>query len=218
MDKGMNTGMNRGMNRGLTIDAAIAVRLVLACMLYSGLAMAEVYKVVDAEGNITYTDQAPADGSAPMVLPELSVIESDYEEKAADAEAGTAAADATAPAELTPRQLRKMYKDFRITAPRQEETFWGTANTVVVSWGTSAALQPGMKVRLVVDGAEQAGKEDGMLALTLDRGEHTVSADLMDARGRKIVSTETVTFFIKQQTVDANAPTPTPKPKPRNGS
>jgi hypothetical protein len=212
MDKGMNMGMCKGMNKGLTNKAGVAARLVLACALYSSLAMAEVYKVVDAEGNITYTDQAPADGSPPMELPELSVIDTDYDEKAADADA--AATDAAEPAELTPRELRKMYQDFRITAPRQEETFWGTANTVVVSWGSSAALQPGMKVRLVVDGAAQAGNEDGMLALTLDRGEHTVSADLVDARGRKIVSTEKVTFFIKQQTVGANAP----KPTPRNGS
>ena len=207
----MDNGMNTGISKGLTIKAGMAARLVLACTLFSGLAMAEVYKVVDAEGNVIYTDQAPADGSAPMMLPELSVIDTDYDEKAAAADADTAPA---APAELTPRELRKMYRDFRITAPRQEETFWGTANTVVVSWGSSTALQPGMKVRLLVDGAAQAGNEDGMLALTLDRGEHTVSADLMDARGRKIVSTEKVTFFIKQQTVGANAP----KPTPRNGS
>jgi hypothetical protein len=214
MDSGMNTGMHKGLNKGPTIKAGVAAWLVLACALYSSLAMGEVYKVVDAEGNVIYTDQAPADGSAPMELPELSVIDTDYDEKAADADAGVGAADAAAPAELTPRELRKMYRDFRITAPRQEETFWGTANTVVVSWGSSTALQPGMKVRLVVDGAAQAGNEDGMLALTLDRGEHTVSADLMDARGRKIMSTEKVTFFIKQQTVGANAP----KPTPRNGS
>jgi hypothetical protein len=104
-----------------------------------------------------------------------------------------------------------MYKDFRITSPLQEETFWGTANAVVVSWGSSAPLQPEMKVRFVVDGAAQAGTGDGMLALTLNRGEHTVSADLLDGRGKKIASTEKVTFFIKQHAEVANAPKPTPR-------
>lgn len=206
----MDNGMNNGMNKGLTIKAGMAAMLALACALYCVCAMAEVYKVVDAEGNVTYTDQAPADGAAPMKLPELSVIDTDYQEKAPDSDADAATADAATPAELTPRELRKMYRDFHITRPLPEETFWGTANTVVVSWASSAAFQPGMQVRVIVDGTAQAGTGDGMLALTLDRGEHTVSADLLDDRGRKLMSAEKVTFFIKQHSVDAKAPRPTP--------
>lgn len=204
--------MDNGMNKGLTIKAGMAALLALACTLHCVLAMAEVYKVVDEEGNVTYTDQAPADGAAPMKLPELSIIHTDYQDKASesDAAAGTSDAAAPAPAELTPRELRKMYRDFHITRPLPEETFWGTANTVVVSWGSSAALQPGMQVRVIVDGTAQEGTGDGMLALTLDRGEHSVSADLLDDRGRKVMSTEKVTFFIKQHSVDAKAPKPTP--------
>jgi hypothetical protein len=199
--------MNNGMNKGLKIKAGMAGLFVLACTLYADQATAAVYKVVDAEGNVTYTDQAPADGAAPMELPELSVIDTNYVKEAPAAEAG---ADAATPAELTPRELRKMYQDFRITRPVPEETFWGTGNTVVISWGSSAALQPNMQVRVFVDDEAQVGTEDGMLALTLDRGEHTVFADLLDGRGRKIKSTEKVTFFIKQQSVNAQAPRPTP--------
>jgi len=202
--------MNNGMNKGLTMKPLRTTLLILAWALYSSLAMAQVYKVVDAQGNVTYTDQAPADGSAPMVLPELSIIKTDNQDKVPVSDADAGVADAAAPAELTPRELRKMYKDFRITRPLPEETFWGTANSVVISWGSSAAFQPGMQVRVIVDGTAHSGTEDGMLALTLDRGEHTVSADLLDERGRKIASTQKVTFFIKQQTVSAPAPRPTP--------
>ena len=206
----MDNGRNNRMSKGLTIKTGMAATMALACTLYCVFAMAEVYKVVDAEGNVTYTDQAPADGAAPMELPELSIIDTDYQDKAPEPDAGADSADAAAPAELTPRELRKMYRDFHITRRLPEETFWGTANTVVISWGSSAAFQPGMQVRVIVDGTAQAGGEDGMLALTLDRGEHTVSADLLDGRGRKVMSTEKVTFFIKQHTVDAKAPKPTP--------
>ena len=44
---------------------------------------AQVYKVVDEDGNVTFTDQAPADGSKPVELPPISVIEAPkYETKA----------------------------------------------------------------------------------------------------------------------------------------
>ncbi len=198
------------MNKELTGKVCVAAVLLWACGLWSSAAVAQIYKVVDAQGNVTYTDQAPADGSAPMQLPELSVVDTDYVEQAPPSDTPADAADPALPAELTPRELRKMYKDFSITRPVQDETFWGTANTVVVSWGSSAALQPNMRVRAYVDGTAQAETKDGMLALTLDRGEHTVYADLLGDRGKKIASTPKVTFYIKQQAVQANAPRPTP--------
>jgi len=33
-----------------------------------------IYRVVDENGNVTYTDQKPSDDAVPMVLPEISVI------------------------------------------------------------------------------------------------------------------------------------------------
>jgi hypothetical protein len=106
-----------------------------------------------------------------------------------------------------------MYQDFRITRPLQEETFWGTANTVVVQWGSSAALQADMQVRVFINGTAQAVTQEGMLALTLDRGTHTVYAQLLDARGKTVITTAKITFFIKQQSIGMNAQRPVPHRK-----
>ena len=35
----------------------------------------EIYRVVDKDGNVVYTDQPPGDGSEPVDLPPLSVVE-----------------------------------------------------------------------------------------------------------------------------------------------
>ena len=180
------------------------VMAALLCLLALP-AWAQVYKTVDEEGNVTYTDQPPPDGAQPMDLPELSVVETDYEAPPAK----TADADA-APTEPTPRELRKMYRDFKITRPMQEETFWGTANQVVVSWGSSKPMAPSMSVRVYVDGQLQTGGEGDMMALTLDRGEHTVYAELLDARGRRVATSETITFFVKQHSVGFNQPQAVP--------
>ena len=49
--------------------------------------MAQVYKVVDKDGNVTYTDQPPGDGSKPVELAPISVIEAPTYEKAPEATA-----------------------------------------------------------------------------------------------------------------------------------
>lgn len=190
------------MNQGLGITLA-------TLLLFTGSVSAQIYKIVDEHGNITYTDQAPPDGSEPMKLPELSVIDTDYEPEEA-AEAAEATEEGAESEELTPRDLRRLYRDFHISQPAPEETFWGTANSVVISWTSDAALQSGMKVRVYVDGAQQAETQSTTMALTLDRGEHTVYAELLDSRGRRLVTTPTVTFFVKQQAVGFNRPNPAP--------
>ena len=79
--------MNSGLIRTLSALLALALPLAVA-------AEGEIYKVVDEDGNVTFTDQRPSDTAQPMDLPPLSVIESgvDVPEPAAEAEAGEAAA------------------------------------------------------------------------------------------------------------------------------
>jgi hypothetical protein len=106
----------------------------------------------------------------------------------------------------TPRELRSLYSDFRITQPQQEETFWGTENTVAVAWGSAQPVLPDLSVRLYVDGQVQDVAGSGSVSLTLARGEHTVYAELLDARKRRIVTTDTITFFVKQHSANFNGP------------
>lgn len=186
------------MSKGLIIMVAVTA---LGAMLLGGAAEAEIYKVVDKDGNVTFTDQRPSADAQPVELPPLSVIESDIEVPDPAAAQGGAESEEKP---LTPRELRRKYRDFRITSPQQEETFWGTANTVVVNWSSSAPLDPGMNVRLYVDGQAQDTPPGGGVSLTLDRGEHQVYAELLDAGGRRIVATEPVTFFIKQHSAFFN--------------
>jgi hypothetical protein len=180
----------------------IIMGAVFVALVASGPLGAQVYKVVDEDGNVTYTDQPPPDGSAPMVLPEITIIETDYPSESEVAEDATAAAAADEQSgeevERSPRELRQMFSDFRILSPGQDETFWGTANTVVVSWAANAPYEPGMRVSVVVDGDSQEAAPSGNLPVTLDRGEHQVYAVLHDQRGRRIVTTPTVTFHVQQ--------------------
>lgn len=185
------------MNKGLIRTLLPLLSLMLPL---SVLAEGEIYRVVDKDGNVTFTDQRPSAEAQAMDLPELSVIET---VDPPPADTGSAVEEIKPP---TPRELRRMYSDFRITQPRQEETFWGTGNTVVVAWGSSQPMLPDLSVRLYVDGQAEDVAGSGSVTLTLDRGEHTVYAELLDARNRRIVTTDTITFFVKQHSANFGGP------------
>jgi len=191
------------MNKGMIRNLIPLVFLILPLAVFS---QGEIFKVVDEDGNVTFTDQRPNKAAEPMDLPPLSVIETDIQVPEPVAE--TAAAEDKPP---TARELRKQYRDFKIIQPQNEETFWGTANTVTVSWGSSQPMLPDMNVLLYVNGEAREAPAVGGVTLTLDRGEHQVYAVLRDSGKKRIVTTETVTFFIKQHSANFNRPAVGPR-------
>lgn len=188
--------MNKGMIRAL-------VPLLMLILPMTLMAEGEIYKVVDENGNVTFTDQRPSEDAKPVDLPPLSVVSTDIQVEPA---ASVQDASGEAPKPPTTRDLRRQFSDFRIIQPQHEETFWGTENTVVVSWGSTQTVPPDMNVMLYVDGEGRQVAGEGSVTLTLDRGEHQVYAELRDARNRRIVTTQTVTFFVKQHSVGFNRP------------
>jgi len=198
------------MNKGMTLIVVVFRTAMLLSLISMETALADIYKVVDAEGNITYTDQAPADGSPPMDLPPLSIVDTDYVPEAPAEGTGESEAEGDEEGPPTPREMRQMFKDFHITSPMPEETFWGTENAVVVSWGSKSALLPDMRVLVFVDGQPQPETSGGVSALTLDRGEHSVYAVLLDQRGRRVATAPTVTFYVKQNSENFNRPAARP--------
>lgn len=192
------------MNKGL-ISALIP--LAFLALPLNAVSEGEIFKVVDEDGNVTFTDQRPTGDAEPVDLPPLSVISTDIQVPETPAQ-GAVAEEPKAP---STRELRKQFRDFRIIQPQAEETFWGTENTVVVTWGSDQEIPGTMSVMLFVDGAGQRAPATGGVTLTLDRGEHQVYAELRDQWNRRIVTTDTVTFFVKQHSVNFNRPSIGPR-------
>ena len=172
----------------------ITVLVALLLALAASPLMAQVYKVVDKDGNVTFTDQPPGDGSKPIKLAPISVIEAPVYEKAPKLTDEEEAAK-----EPSLSYLRKIYRDFAIISPTQEESVWKPDGPIAVAWSVRTALQPGMKVALFLDGTKHVTTEQPMIPLSgLDRGEHTVKAELIDSKNRVVATAETVTFFVRQ--------------------
>jgi hypothetical protein len=108
--------------------------------------------------------------------------------------------------------LRRLYRDFAITSPQPDEYIQGTANSVTVSWGSRTPPQPGMMVVPTIDGRQYDPVQASSITLNeVDRGEHVVTARLVDASGRTIANASPVKFFVRQFSVNfGNRPPPTP--------
>jgi len=183
----------------LTICKSFFVHTSILMLLLAtaGPLLAQVYKTVDEDGNVVYTDQAPKDGSAPIELRPLSIIETP--EYVRPAEKAPENDEAGGGKEMSLRYLRQNYADFAIIAPQAEETVWQPDNIVTVAWNTRYQLQAGMQVTLYVDGVPQTTSSEQVIALAaLDRGEHTVTAELRDSQNRRIVTAQPVTFFVRR--------------------
>lgn len=194
----------------VTIRKIFPLVLVAFSLAFAaGTLMAQVYKVVDKDGNVTYTDTPPNDGSKPIELRPISIIEAPVYEKAPAA--GDGDGDVKEEAEKPLRYLRSQYKDFVISSPRSDETIQNPENAIVINWRVSNALLPGIYANVYVDGTQRGRTRDSVVRVSgLDRGEHTVTAELRDSKNRVITTAQPVVFFIRQPGLINNPLRPPP--------
>jgi hypothetical protein len=198
--------------KGLYRSSYFLVLITFVLMIAATTSLAQVYKTVDEKGNVTYTDQPPADGSKPVDLPPISVVEAPVYEKPAPADAPKGGEDNTDGKQNSLRYLRKQYSDFAIVAPLSEESIWHPEDVITVAWNARYQLEEGMQVTIFVDGSPQSTGRDQIVPVRgLERGEHTVTAELKDARNRQIASAEPVTFFVRRPTINNRQARPRPR-------
>lgn len=191
----------------------LGVLVIISLSIIAATVQAEVYKTVDKDGNVVYTDQPPEPGAEPMKLRELSVVpvpNYNVRKRAVAAPESVANADGTV---TDLNALKRGYRDFALVSPTPEQTFTGTGNVATIAWDTQYALQPGMTVVVSINGeALPPTTASVMTSPPLDRGEHRVTAELVDADQRVIATAGPVNFYIFQHSVqNQNRPIPTPR-------
>lgn len=156
---------------------------------------APVYRHVDANGNVVYSDE-PGQGSRIDLKPITVVDPAEVESRSRPAESTT-----TSPSAVD-------YDRFAITSPSNGETLpTGQGGNVQVQLAIEPELQPGDRVQLRVDGAvSQSPMHTSVFALSqLERGEHQIQAELLDAQGRVRLSTPAITLYVQRASVNLPA-------------
>jgi hypothetical protein len=165
---------------------AIVISLLL---LTVATASAQIYKSVDAQGNVSYSDQ-PSPGAQPIQLEPLSI---------------TPEPVTTAPPTITPIQTAPIttdkpvvYQQLQIISPTNDQTIWNNNGQVTVSVSVMPALAGNDSIQLVVDGkitAESTSATNFNLD-QLDRGTHVIQAQIVRNKKQIVKVSNSVTFYI----------------------
>jgi len=163
--------------------------LLLLVLAAAPLAAQEIYKTVDENGNVVYTDRKPSEDAEPVTLPELTVV--DPVELGDPSAAGTDAGNA---AEGPPSDF-----GLDIVAPQPEATIRNTAYVLSVQVATDRQLPSGTELVYLVDGEERARTRALQVELEeVWRGEHQLTVELRSDGGQVLSSAGPVTFYMHQ--------------------
>lgn len=173
-------------------------RLLLLLLLLgpAGPGLAAVYKWVDEQGNVVYSDQ-PRPGAEQVKVPPVSTY------PAPPLPPRTAGADA-------PKAPAPAYTQVSIVQPSHDSTVRNNAGVVVIS----ALLEPplrsdlGHQIVLSMDG-EPVGEPGPTTAIQLsnvDRGTHTLQVSVVDDAGEVLASSEPSTFHMRRVSIQHPQP------------
>ena len=164
----------------------VVILLVLAAMSQA----AEVYKIVDADGNITYTDQPGASAAERLNLRRINQAVA----PAAPAAGVEGEPTANAEADLVG------YSSARISSPVHQAVILHNQANIIVQLALEPQLQPGHLVRFSVNGVAQ-GLPVSATAYQLDnieRGSHRIGAAVVDGKNRVLIAAKPVIVHVKR--------------------
>jgi hypothetical protein len=165
----------------------------------------EIYRWVDSDGIVHYSDQPGAPGAQRIPYPGRDAGEPDAPPPPQLYESG--------PAEEPP--VGPTYESLSILSPRPDEVFYGTDAAVNVQLELDRDLRPGDSVLVFLD-SQRVPDVTGLSAtLTgLTRGSHFLRAAVIDEAGAIVITSPQIVFHLRQPSV-ANPPTgPALRPPP----
>lgn len=170
-------------------------RLAMVSLLVPLLAGAEIYKSVDSDGNVVFSDQ-PTPG-AKKILEQFTPT---Y------VPAPLPQAATTTPAPVA----ASYYTALRIRKPAAGETLRDATGALTIDLEVVPPLksQAGHILVVAVDGNNLAS-HDGTTQLTISNlapGTHTLKAQIMDATGQVQFSSDSVTFHMQRPANPPSAP------------
>jgi hypothetical protein len=188
--------------------------LLLACLLafasQAQEAKKELWKWTDASGVVHYSD-VPGPGAVKV---DLAVTEGQSRPAPAPAAGAQGAPVKPAAAPGT------TYTSLEIWQPSNGESFFGADATVSVRMRSEPSVSGDDSLLLYLDGKLVEGPTNSLdyTLANLDRGAHSVTATILDVKGKEKIRSQPVVFHIKQPTtIPPAAVGPNVKPKAKAG-
>lgn len=168
-----------------TVRLATAISL----LLLASAASAEIFKTVDANGNVSYSDKAPEGGEAIELKPANSLP--------AVVKPPSIAGDQQAEEEDV------SYSSLRIASPADDSSIGHGPGDFQVSVDVQPGLAEGHRLRLSVDGAAYGrdSSETSFMLSGIDRGTHKLQVRIIDAEGYTVKKSGTISVHVFRPSV-----------------
>jgi hypothetical protein len=155
--------------------------LVAVCVCMLTLAHAQpIYRVVDENGNVTYTDQKPSDDAEPLNLPEISVIS-----ETTPVVERIVTEPAASPG-VQPFQMQ-------IVEPAPGSIITNAEGQIDLRLESNLDIPPAAQIVVLVNDQPQPPIRDMELSLLdLPPGDYELKAHLQAPSGRKLAETQSV--------------------------
>ena len=157
-------------------------------------ATAEVYRVINENGTVTYTDNPPA-GDPSVESVDLPTIN-------------------TQSAPAIPTTVKKVaaeeqtgYQKIAILTPTQGSTIPPGHQEVTIQIALTPALQTGHLIQLLFNG-QHYGPPSSSTTFhigSLVRGEHSIKAHILDSKNNIVGQSNSITIYVKRHSIKHNA-------------
>lgn len=164
-------------------------RCMLALLLAfaASAVSAQVYKHVDAHGNVTFSDE-PQSGAELINVAPVTTITLPKPQDVQPRERGEQGRDSTP---------RAIYQRLGFDAPANEEAFHSGSGDVMFRVSSRPALARGHKFEVSFNGQPIGQNEQGVFTLTnVDRGTHQASVAVVNSQGQVVQTGEVITFTL----------------------
>jgi len=172
--------------------------ILLLLVFVSTAAMSQVYKQVGPDGQVYFSDQPSPGAERIKVEPAQAVSIPPVSEQLLDSLDSSKSDDQQDSNVVS-------YTNFRITSPIEEESVRANNGHVDIQLSLQPALGSGDAVILDIDG------EDGKVSITgsdmtigldnVSRGEHKITARIVNASGATRIESQLVTFYVQRVSV-----------------
>ncbi|MGD8498502.1 MAG: DUF4124 domain-containing protein [Chromatiales bacterium] len=169
------------------------ILILLLATLALGAQATSVYRWVDENGNVVFSDEPPADRQSDQIeVPPANVI------RGLPAERRSSRPDAAAPEAPT----ETGYRSLVIVYPEPGSSVRQNAGNVSVRASLEPALGDGHTLELLLDGEPVASSTSGEFELSnVDRGTHELVVQVVDGGAQSLIRSEPLRFTLHRHSI-----------------
>lgn len=169
--------------------------IIVIAALAASAAQAEIYRIVDESGRVTFTDQPPADQSnasaVDLRVPNTQAPPERRADQHTSPDPGDNEGDFTG------------YRRFVITQPQHNDTITPGQTEITVQVAAEPPLQSGHLLQVFYDGQPVAppAATNRVRITNLNRGTYPIQARILDEQGRTLAETSAIEVHIKRASI-----------------